>query len=236
MAWLKRWFGQTETAPAVRLNDAQQARLSLWRQLPPADLQLAHARTRYVVADIESSGLNMKDDDLISIGAIAIQEARVDFTDSFEIVLRQEHASSHDNILIHGIDGTTQRQGVEPAEALLAFLDFVGNSPLVAYHAFFDEGMIGKAMTRYLGMTPKFNWLDLAWILPDLFPLHDHHRQSLDDWIDRFGIAIPVRHNAVFDACATAQLMLAAITAGERKAAATPSHFRSIEKARRWFP
>ena len=39
----------------------------------------------------------------------------------------------------------------EPADALLAFLAYVGKQPLVAYHALFDHTIIARAMQKYLG-------------------------------------------------------------------------------------
>ena len=60
---------------------------------------------------------------------------------SFYHVLRQAAPSSVENILVHGIGGTEQTAGLEPAEALLAFVEYAGGAPLVAYHADFDRAI-----------------------------------------------------------------------------------------------
>ncbi len=119
MKWLKGLFGGM--TPAVPLTPAQQAAFADWQQRPAEDLSQSHFRTRYVVVDVEASGLNMVKDRLISIGAVAVREGVIDANDAFEVVLRQDEVSSHENILIHGIGGSAQREGVEPAAALLAF-------------------------------------------------------------------------------------------------------------------
>ena len=233
MRWLKTLFGNA--ANRVSLAPAQQATIDDWHRLSAADLAVAHEQQRYVVVDVETSGLNMKKDRLISIGAIALREGRLDFSDAFQVVLRQAQVSTHANILIHGIGGSAQSGGVDPVEGLLAFLQYVGKSPLVAYHAFFDQSMIGKATREYLGMELDQPWIDLAWVLPDFYSFRGDLNVALDDWLHHFGIENILRHNAVSDAYATAKLLQVAIAGGQPKGANSPAAFMRIEKARRWM-
>ena len=233
MRWFKTLFGGA--ANRVSLAPAEQEMIENWRRLPAADLSVMHEEQRYVVVDVETSGLNMKKDRLISIGAVALVAGRLDFNDAFQVVLRQEQVSTHANILIHGISGSAQSAGVDPVEGLLAFLQYVGKSPLVAYHAFFDQSMIGKAMREYLGMELDQPWIDLAWVLPDFFSFRGDANVALDDWLHHFGIESILRHNAVSDAYATAKLLQVAIAGGQQKGATSPVAFMRIEKARRWM-
>lgn len=230
-----RFFGRWQTRAAASLAPDQQQRLDEWRKLPLANLLATHEECRYVIVDVESSGLNMAKDRLISIGAVALVGGRIDFSDAFQVILRQDQVSSHENILIHGIGGSTQSEGVEQAEALLSFLDYIGKDPLVAYHAFFDQAMIDKAMQEYLGSKLGQPWIDLAWVLPDFFPHRNDNRVSLDSWLEVFAIENISRHNAVFDAYATAKLLQVAIAHGKGKGAGSPASFIEIEKARRWM-
>lgn len=233
MRWFKTLFGGA--ANRVSLAPAEQEMIENWRRLPAADLSVMHEEQRYVVVDVETSGLNMKKDRLISIGAVALVAGRLDFNDAFQVVLRQEQVSTHANILIHGISGSAQSAGVDPVEGLLAFLQYVGKSPLVAYHAFFDQSMIGKATREYLGMELAQPWIDLAWVLPDFFSFRGDANVALDDWLHHFGIESILRHNAVSDAYATAKLLQVAIAGGQQKGATSPVAFIRIEKARRWM-
>lgn len=233
MRWFKTLFGGA--ANRVSLAPAEQEMIENWRRLPAADLSVMHEEQRYVVVDVETSGLNMKKDRLISIGAVALVAGRLDFNDAFQVVLRQEQVSTHANILIHGISGSAQSAGVDPVEGLLAFLQYVGKSPLVAYHAFFDQSMIGKATREYLGMELAQPWIDLAWVLPDFFSFRGDANVAFDDWLHHFGIESILRHNAVSDAYATAKLLQVAIAGGQQKGATSPVAFMRIEKARRWM-
>lgn len=236
MSWLADLFsGKLGRSTTPALTAEQRQAVTAWQQMSPADLSRMHKNTRYVIVDVETSGLNMKKDRLISIGAVALVGGCIDFRDAFQVVLRQDQVSAHSNILIHGIGGSAQSQGVEPVDALLAFLRYIGKSPLVAYHAFFDQTMIDKAMRRYLGMQLDQTWIDLAWVLPELFKYRTGTRVALDDWLQLFAIENIVRHNAVSDAYATAKLMQVAIARGMQNGFDSPRTFLEIEKERRWM-
>lgn len=208
---LQRWF-----APRPRLSPQQSARLASWHALPEPEHTATSGRARLVVVDVETTGLNLMTDTLISIGAVAVANRSIALCDSFSVVLQQQESSRKENILIHGISGSAQREGMLPADALLAFLEYLGKSPLVAFHVAFDETMIKRAMRQYLGIAFKHTWLDLAYVLPALWPESRHSHRSLDDWSARFAIRNDDRHNAVADALATAQLLLVAIGQARR--------------------
>jgi DNA polymerase-3 subunit epsilon len=169
---------------------------------------------RWVVVDVESSGLDAEHDRLLAIAAIALRfdarrRPRIVLGDGFEVVLKQDGAAPVDkaNILLHGIGVGAQRAGVAPAVALAAWRGWLGRSPLLAYHAAFDATLIGRAAREHLGADLPNPWLDLE---PLAAVVHaDPQRRSLDHWLQRHGIACLARHNAAADTLATAQLLLA---------------------------
>jgi len=183
---------------------------------------------------VETTGLDLVRDRLIAIGACAVENGQVVMADSFEIVLRQDQTSTKDNILIHGIGGEAQRDGLEPPEALLNFLDFLGKSPLVAFHVTFDQTMIRKAVKEYLGFEFKHPWLDLAYVMPGLLPEYARRYRALDDWSGHFQISNFARHSALADALATAQLFLCALPLAATKRSTCYRNLQDLEKAQRW--
>lgn len=235
MSWLSRLFGGGGEQRAIVLTPAQQQAIDEWKKIPAPDLGRSHYLNRYVVADVETSGLNMEKDKLISIGAVAVVNGLIDFNDTFEVVLRQDEVSTNENILIHGIGGSAQSDGMEPVDALMAFLRYLGKSPLVAYHALFDQTMIETAMKVHLGLKFDQQWIDLAWLMPDLFRDRIDEQVDLDVWLRLFDIENIQRHNAVSDAFATAKLLQVALARGMHRNAENPASFFSIEKSRRWM-
>ncbi len=226
---LGRWFGSKP-----QLGAEQQQRLSAWQALPPQALNVPISGTRCVVVDVETTGLNLMQDRLISIGAVAVVNGKIDFGDSFYVVLQQKTASEKGNILLHGIGTTEQLEGMPAADALLAFLDYLGKSPLIAFHVTFDETMIRRALREHLGFTLKHPWLDMAYVMPGLNPPLAHKYRALDDWIGHSGIRIDVRHNALADALATAQLFQVAYAQALKKDIADFAALYDLERAQRW--
>ena len=167
---------------------------------------------RWAVLDVETSGLDPRRDRLLAIAAVGLRvddadAPAIDLADSFEVVLRQpEVAADKANILVHGIGVGAQREGVEPRLALEAFARWLGDAPLVAYHAAFDEMLIRRAMQSVLGRRLVNPWLDLAPVAAVARP--DLKAHALDDWLAHFAIPCAVRHQAAADTLATAELLL----------------------------
>lgn len=170
-------------------------------------------QARWVVLDVETSGLDPMRDQLLAIAAIAVQ---VDWAgkrlsimpgDSFEVVLRQSSvASAKDNILLHGIGLQRQREGVPPEEALRAFGRFVGHSPLLAFHAPFDQAMIGRHARQHLGAALSNRWVDIEQLCA---VTHEKVKaRALDEWLAHFGIVCTPRHQAAADTLAECELLL----------------------------
>ena len=169
--------------------------------------------SRWVVLDVESSGLDPRRDRLLAVAAVAVrvQAARpsIDLGDSFEIVLQQATSAAapdKTNILLHGIGVGAQRAGLTPRTALLAMAEFVGASPLIAFHAAFDRALIDRAFRAELGRVLPNAWLDLEPLAAVLHPAVDAH--SLDEWMAQFGVTCAARHQAAADTLATAELLL----------------------------
>jgi DNA polymerase-3 subunit epsilon len=161
--------------------------------------------------DVETSGLNPKHDRLLAIAAIGIQidwpsqTLQINLGDSFEAVLQQDHASSHANILLHGIGVQEQRAGLAPAQALQAFRQFVGNSPLLAFHCAFDEAMIQRHMIQHHLDKLCNPWLDLDHLCA--VTSGGVRARALDDWLHHFKIECSVRHQAAADTLAECELL-----------------------------
>ena len=230
MSWLARLKGR-----GAGLGADQSAALRAYRSMPRPDLHGPLAAERLVVVDVETSGLDPFHDRLISIGALTITGGLVRFDRSFNVILRQDRPSAHDNILVHGIGGSAQLGGREPATGLLDFLLFAGKAPLVGFHADFDRAVIERATASAIGIKPDNVWLDLAFLMPAMFPNHATAAKILDDWMKVFGIENYARHDAVADALATAQLLLVVLAAGRKEGMKSCADLIRLEKARRWL-
>jgi len=192
---------------------------------------------RWVVIDLETSGLDPGSDRVLAVGAVAVHanrdNARIVLHDSLELTVAQPSVSDRQNILVHGIGEAAQRNGVAPAQVGQAVLDYVGDSPLVAFHASFDRGFLLRALKTWNKASLGNAWLDAAELAPALHP--DVPGRTLDDWLSRFSITVDQRHNACADALATAMLfvrLLAQVPRAERDLRG----LQRIAAHARWLP
>jgi DNA polymerase III subunit epsilon len=163
---------------------------------------------RWVVLDLETTGLNLNKDRVLSIGAVVIEDGAIDFRQQFERTLQYPQVKLGPSVLIHGIGPSAIAAGSDPAQALLELMEYIGDSPVLAFHAPFDQHMLGRALKDHLGCKLQHPFLDVADIAPLLCPQAHIREAGLDDWIDWFKLEVFERHHASADALATAELAL----------------------------
>jgi DNA polymerase III subunit epsilon len=188
---------------------------------------------RWVVVDVETSGMDVASDQLISIGAVAMLDGRVVPSDSIEIVVRQRTASSRENILVHGVGAHAQLNGTNPPDAVRAFMDYVGRAPVIAFHAPFDRGFLARSIKVYVNQPFDNPWLDLAELAPALEP--KARLKSLDEWLRHHGIPVSVRHSAAADAFATALLMAKLLPEARRQGSIGFSSMQQLARQAKWL-
>lgn len=163
--------------------------------------------TRFVVLDTETTGFDYENDRILCIGAVVLQNYRIPIQESFEVYIQQEHYNKA-TAQIHGILRASVLNRPNELEGLQQFLDFLGDSIIVAHHTFFDITMINKALER--NHLPKLTnkTLDTALLYKKtllnspLLVRKDNY--TLDDLADKFDISKKDRHTAMGDAYITA--------------------------------
>lgn len=223
MSWLTRLF-----RPHVELPPGYAERVDAWRELPAASERDALTQARFIVVDVETSGLDVRKDRLLSIGACAVEASRLRAGENYETILWHGEASQRDNILIHGIGPQAQAAGQSPEESLMGFLEFIGKHPLVAFHAGFDQAVLNRDLRETLGVRLFNPWLDLAQLAPALAPEARLTQAGLDDWLGRFGLRAGARHRAVDDAFVTAELFLVLLARARARELSTVSMLHAV--------
>ncbi|MDQ6529320.1 3'-5' exonuclease [Flavobacterium sp. LHD-85] len=163
--------------------------------------------TRFVVLDTETTGFDYDNDRILCIGALVLQNGIINVQESFEVYLEQDHYDKS-TAQIHGILKDLLLKRPTELEALQQFLEFLGDSIIIAHHTIFDITMINRALERN-GLPHLSNkTLDTAYlykktlIQSHLFERKDHY--TLDDLADKFDISKKDRHTALGDAYITA--------------------------------
>ncbi len=219
--------------PQVELPERLALRVRAWRERPAADEHASLEVARFVVVDVETSGLDPRRDRLLAIGAVPVEARRLRPREGYEAFVRVDAPSTRENILIHGISPDVQTGGTEPDEALMGFLELAGRDVLVAFHADFDRAVLGRAAREHLGVRLPNDFLDLARLAPVLVPEARLPQAALDDWLAFFGLRAAQRHHATHDALATGELLLILLARAAARGFETLAQLHGLEEQQR---
>lgn len=214
----------------ARLNAAQQQRLA---RLPAPHSKQA-LNQRLVVVDVEATGLNTRRDHILAIGAVALEQGAVMLNQRFYCVLNREH-EVNDTVLIHRLGPETLAQGVSVEEGLLAFLEFVGASPLFAFHAPYDEQLLTRECKQHLKYKLQHPVVDVAQMAP-LLMAETPQQNTLEAWLAHLGLSVSERHNALADAYATAKMLALLLNKAQRQHITTLMQLKSALQRQAQLP
>lgn len=180
----------------------------------------------YVVFDIETTGLNPKFCKIIEIGAVKIQNGEV--TDTFSRFINPEMPIPYNITQLTSItdEMVMKEPGIETV--LPQFLDFVGDSVLVAHNAAFDTGFISKN-AKDLGLVYDSTVVDTMTLAMILCP--ELGKFTLDRICKHLGIKLENHHRAVDDAAATAEMFQYFLTLLKEKGIANLDELNTFGEA-----
>lgn len=160
-----------------------------------------------VAIDCETTGLDTRVAELVSIAAVCIKDGRVLTSESLDLRLQRPASLSGDSIKIHRLRGVDLEGGEVPDEALQKFLDFVGNRPLLGWCVDFDVAVINNHLRPRFGFDLPNVCLDMAQVYrremrrtrPQLEP--DMRFEAVAKALN---VPVMGRHTALGDAVTTA--------------------------------
>ena len=165
----------------------------------------------YVVFDTETTGLNTKIDEILSIGAIKIRDNKIITSEKFEIFLKSDTEISQDSIKIHQIRNIDLKDGYEPHVAIEKFLHFIEGRPLVGYYLKFDVDMINRYLKSYIGVKLPNRQIEVSKMYYNMkiksMP-HGGVDLRFDSIMNDLGLPIFGKHDAINDAIMTAMVYL----------------------------
>ena len=105
-----------------------------------------------VAIDCETTGLNVRTDDVITIAAIKIRGNRILTSERFEAVVRPDASMRAEEIKVHRLRQADVAQRPLIRSVLPSLLHFVGGRPLVGYYVDFDIAMLDKYILPHIGI------------------------------------------------------------------------------------
>ncbi|MFY9087914.1 3'-5' exonuclease [Arcobacter aquimarinus] len=121
----------------------------------------------YVCFDCETTGLNSKIDDIVSIGAVIIKNNTIVSSKKFVKFVKPKTKLQADAIKIHHIRECDLADAEDIDDVIEEFLEYVGNRTLVGYFLEFDIAMINKYLKPKLGIKLPNKTLEVSEIYHD---------------------------------------------------------------------
>lgn len=165
----------------------------------------------YVCFDCETTGLNPKKDEIISIGAIIIKDNKILHSKKFERFAKTEQPLTPENIKIHHIRECDIENARNINEVIDEFLEFIGNRPLVGYYLEFDCAMINKYIKPTIGIKLPNKQYEVSEIYFDQAIKHNAGANidlRFDTIMSRLNLPMLGKHDAINDVIMTAMIFI----------------------------
>ncbi len=158
----------------------------------------------YVVFDIETTGFSSSRNRIIEIGAVRVVDGNI--TDKFSTFVNPDVPIPFEIEQLTGINDNMVLPYPKIDEILPQFLEFCGDSVLVAHNASFDVGFIAYNASR-LNIAFDPTVIDTVALARLLLP--KLNRYKLDTVAKALNISLENHHRAVDDAGCTAEIFVA---------------------------
>jgi len=169
-----------------------------------------------MAVDLEMTGLDPNSDQILSIGLIPIEKGQLQLSRA-EQKLIQINGSVGQSATIHGIVDHQLQAGVSIDSAIEWFLERTRGKLLVAHHSPLDLGFLQVAIKQVSGESIKLLAIDtLALERKRLLRKQDVLKEGtlrLGACRARYGLPVYAAHNALVDALACGELLLAQVAA-----------------------
>ena len=163
----------------------------------------------WVALDCETTGLNVRSDEIIAIGAVRIAGQRVLTSERLELLVRPRGGVSPDSVRVHRLRARDVADGLPVQDAVKRLMHFVGSRPLVGYYLEFDVAMLNRVVRPLLGVGLPQPCIEVSALYHDhkFRQLPPSHQQGNVDIDLRFAtlmadLSLPTReaHDALNDA------------------------------------
>ncbi|UPW18103.1 3'-5' exonuclease [Agarivorans sp. TSD2052] len=197
-----------------------------FKHSPYADLFQRYQGNECVALDLETTSLDTKLADIVSIGAVIISKNTILASQSFDAKVRATDKLAGDSIKIHRLRHSDLMQGCSIEEALPALLKFIGARPIVGYNIAYDQRILNRHCQSLYGFKLVNPLIDVGRMFAD--KVHVEHvgispNLDLEHICSSLNIPLSGRHQAIDDAITAAMIYLR-LNLGPRPTSATPKH------------
>lgn len=206
-------FLPLQTQRKKLLRQVQQGALSDFLGVPFPAPSLDYREAGFLSLDLETTGLDINHDHILSIGMVTINASGIDLASARHILVYSANPLPGETVTIHRLTDDIVSQGLPIRQALAQVWEQLAGKVLVAHHARIECGFLRRACSNLYGsgwVAPVIDTQQLAARRLARREGHIAHRQlRLDSLRQHYRLPTYRAHNALADAIATAELFLA---------------------------
>lgn len=154
-----------------------------------------NAENDYTVIDLETTGLKPDADEIIEYGALRVRDGVP--VEKFSTLVHIEKGIPANITELTGIKDADLLDGMESAQALQAFLDFIGKDILMGQYISFDMDFLRKVCGRWERPFPTNKTIDISKLARK--KLRHMENYKLPTMLQHFGLPYQVAHRALPD-------------------------------------
>jgi len=208
-----RYLFSLNTRRLWACNMTPEGPLRRYFQTPFPSPDSAWDEVEYLALDFETTGLDPKDDQILSAGFCEIREGALQMNSSEHILVRPTRSIPESSAVVHGILDDQSATGLAIGEAIPLLLEALAGKVLVAHHAAIEYQFLDHACRRLYGhgfLCPVVDTLALehhTFKKRDAMPKPGELR--LAEARLRYGLPRYRAHDALVDALSAGELFLA---------------------------
>ena len=149
----------------------------------------------FVIVDLETTGLNPQNSEIIEMGAIKVKNNKV--VDKMDVFVKPSRPLSYFTTKLTGITNEMVDEGLSLKDALNVFVEFSDGMRLMAHNAKFDMGFLDTYMKKVFGTGAPNNALDTL-VLSRIF-VKDVPNHKLGTLANYFNIDYSGAHRSLRD-------------------------------------
>ena len=193
--------------------------IQLGKYLPFArsNLNVNWREVNYCAIDLETTGFDLRDDEIVAIGAAHIRQGRIVTEENFYREVRPFKSPSVQSVRVHGLRASDLQEALSIKEVVPDLLAQIDGEILIAHAAWMERGFL-KRQIEHSNFPKGKSIIDTAGLARAFGYAKEEkgHEPSLEFLARRLHLPVYAPHNALGDALTTAVLFLALATELER--------------------
>ena len=185
----------------------------------------------YCAVDVEATGLDLRNDEVVSVGAVRILDGRFKGIGNFYEEIVPSKSPSHSSVQVHGLRGIDLEKAREADAVIPELVSYFSTKFLIAHASWVEKAFLSEPLKRHGYSYPK-RVVDTAALarFAGLADKESGHEPSLEFLARSLNLPVYTPHHALGDALTTAAVFLALAARIENELAEKSGEILTLER------